>query len=68
MNKTFAALNLILALLVVAAVILYASVIIPIALASLAAFCLALWLYGHLVDFAFHLGSKIKRWYYFRNE
>lgn len=61
MNRIVSALNLILAFFMVAMVIAYVSIIIPIALACGIGFFLILWLYAHLVDGAFTLGHRIKR-------
>lgn len=63
MTRIISALNLILALFVIALVIAYASIVIPISLACFAGFILVLWLYAHLVDGVFILSRKIKRWF-----
>lgn len=50
MNRILNALNLILALFLIAMVIAYASIVIPISLACFVGFLLVIWLYAHLVD------------------
>jgi ABC-type transport system involved in multi-copper enzyme maturation permease subunit len=54
-------LQLIVALFFIALVIAYASIVIPILLASFVGFLLAIWLYAHLVDGVYIMGSWIKK-------
>ena len=63
MKHLFNTLNLILGLIFVGLIILYATIIIPIALACAAGFCLALWLYANLVDGVYLLSRRVKRWF-----
>lgn len=62
MNRIISAINLFLGVAVIALVIAYAAIIIPIALATVAGFCLILWLFAHLADGAFYVYRRIKRW------
>ncbi|SOC90024.1 hypothetical protein SAMN05216358_0040 [Rhizobium sp. AN5] len=63
MPHVFHLLNLILGFILVAAVIAYAAIIIPIVLACVAGFCLALWLYAHVVDGVYYLSRRVQRWF-----
>jgi type IV secretory pathway TrbD component len=53
--------NLILGLTFVVLVIVYASIVIPIVLASIAGFCLVLWLLAHAVDGIYSVSRWIKK-------
>ncbi|MBD9511605.1 hypothetical protein IB265_33155 [Ensifer sp. ENS10] len=61
LHRVISALNLILALLVIALVLAYASIVIPISLACFASFLLVLWLFAHLVDGVFIVSRWIKK-------
>lgn len=60
--KTFIhAVNAIIALLVIASIIVYAAVVIPIVLGCVAGFCLALWIISHTVDAAHMAYTKVRK-------
>ena len=63
LNRIISACNLILALFVIALIIVYASIAIPITLACFVGFILILWLYAHLVDGVFVVGRWIGRFF-----
>lgn len=60
-KRIIQAANLFLALFLVALIIAYASIIIPVSLACFVGFILILWLYAHLVDAVYGVGSWIVR-------
>lgn len=61
LNRIIGACNLILALFVIALVITYAAIVIPVSLACFVGFILVLWLYAHLVDGVFIVSRSIKK-------
>lgn len=61
MRKFIDVLNLLLGLAFVATVIVYASIIIPLALVSVAGFALAWWIFSHLADGIDILWRRLRR-------
>ncbi|OWZ90375.1 hypothetical protein B9J07_27695 [Sinorhizobium sp. LM21] len=61
LHRIISVLNLLLALLVIALVLAYASIVIPISLACFAALLLVLWLFAHVVDGVFIVSRWINK-------
>ncbi len=63
MSRIFNTINLLLGLTFLGLVILYATIIIPIALSCLAAFCLFLWIYAHVADGIYRAFHAVRRYW-----
>jgi hypothetical protein len=60
--KTFInTINAVIALLIVASIIVYAAIVIPIALGCFAGFCLALWIISHVIDAVHIVYRKLRK-------